>query len=141
NRYHRNHRPEPRYPRGIVGGCTGGGSIVITGITARTLAMPKRDRSGSLSPLVTDFLAELAHANRSRHTCRAYATDLAQFAAFYAGPRNSRSLFRPPMRKPVGHLAARRLSPRLTPPQGVEPDPAGVEVDHGADQEVAGHAI
>ncbi len=48
--------------------------------------MPKRDRSGSLSPLVTDFLAEQAHANRSRHTCRAYATDLAQFAAFYQGP-------------------------------------------------------
>src|SRR3954463_8219476 len=53
--------------------------------SARGLAMPKRDRSGSLSPLVTDFLSELAHANRSRHTCRAYATDLAQFSAFYRG--------------------------------------------------------
>ena len=48
--------------------------------------MPKRDRSGSLSTLMTDFLAELEHANRSRHTCRAYATDLTQFAAFYRGP-------------------------------------------------------
>jgi integrase/recombinase XerD len=48
--------------------------------------MPKRDRSGSLSPLVADFLADLAHANRSRHTYRAYATDLGQFAAFYRGP-------------------------------------------------------
>ena len=28
--------------------------------------MPKRDRSDSLSPSVTDFLAELAYANRSR---------------------------------------------------------------------------
>ena len=48
--------------------------------------MPKPNDSGSLSPLVTDFLTELAHANRSRHTCRAYATDLAQFSAFYRGP-------------------------------------------------------
>ena len=47
--------------------------------------MPKpNDPFASL--LVTDFLAELAHANRSRHTCRAYATDLAQFSAFYRGP-------------------------------------------------------
>ena len=45
-----------------------------------------RKQCRSLSPLVTDFLAELAHANRSRHTCRAYATDLAQFTAFYQGP-------------------------------------------------------
>jgi integrase/recombinase XerD len=48
--------------------------------------MSESRHSGSLSPLVTDFLAELAHANRSRHTCRAYATDLAQFTAFYRGP-------------------------------------------------------
>jgi integrase/recombinase XerD len=47
--------------------------------------MPKPNDSGSLSPLVTDFLTELAHANRSRHTCRAYATDLARFSAFYRG--------------------------------------------------------
>jgi integrase/recombinase XerD len=48
--------------------------------------MPGSHRSGSLFPLVTDFLAELAQANRSRHTCRAYATDLAQFTAYYRGP-------------------------------------------------------
>lgn len=48
--------------------------------------MAKPNNAASLSPLVTDFLAELAHANRSRHTCRAYATDLAQFSAFYRGP-------------------------------------------------------
>jgi integrase/recombinase XerD len=48
--------------------------------------MSEQDRSGSLSPLVTDFLTELAQANRSPHTCRAYATDLAQFSAFYQGP-------------------------------------------------------
>lgn len=39
-----------------------------------------------LSTLAADFVAELAHANRSRHTCRAYATDLAQFATFYRDP-------------------------------------------------------
>jgi integrase/recombinase XerD len=61
HRYHRNHG---------VGG----------------LAMPEQDRSGLLPPAVTDFLAELAQANRSRHTRRAYATDLAQFSAFYRGP-------------------------------------------------------
>ncbi len=47
--------------------------------------MPEQNQTGLLSPLVTDFLAELAHANRSRHTCRAYATDLAQFSDFYRG--------------------------------------------------------
>jgi len=51
--------------------------------------MPKPHDSGLLSPLVTDFLAELAHANRSRYTCRAYATDLAQFSAFYQDPVGS----------------------------------------------------
>ena len=50
------------------------------------MAMPEPNQSGSLSTLAADFLAELAHANRSRHTCRAYATDLAQFTAFYRGP-------------------------------------------------------
>jgi hypothetical protein len=39
-----------------------------------------------LSTLVADFVTELAHANRSRHTCRAYAADLAQFSTFYRGP-------------------------------------------------------
>src|SRR3954471_6810280 len=48
--------------------------------------VPESNDSSPLSPLVGDFLAELAHANRSRHTCRAYATDLAQFSAFYRGP-------------------------------------------------------
>jgi integrase/recombinase XerD len=50
------------------------------------MAAPTQNSSDPLSSLMTDFLAELAHANRSRHTCRAYATDLAQFAAFYRGP-------------------------------------------------------
>jgi integrase/recombinase XerD len=50
------------------------------------MAVPEQNDSGLLSPLVTDFLTELAHANRSRHTGRAYATDLAQFSAFYRGP-------------------------------------------------------
>src|SRR4051794_18760160 len=45
---------------------------------------PKPSRS--VSALAADFVTELAHANRSRHTCRAYAADLAQFAAFYPRP-------------------------------------------------------
>lgn len=48
--------------------------------------MPESNDSDPLSPLVADFLADLAHTNRSRHTRRAYATDLAQFSAFYRGP-------------------------------------------------------
>jgi integrase/recombinase XerD len=53
---------------------------------AGVLTVPEPNDPGSLPSLVADFLAELAHANRSRHTCRAYATDLAQFSAFYRGP-------------------------------------------------------
>src|SRR5512135_553034 len=51
----------------------------------RSMAVPGQNGSDPLSSLMADFLAELVHANRSRHTCRAYATDLAQFAAFYRG--------------------------------------------------------
>ena len=40
----------------------------------------------SLESLVTVFLTDLAHTNHSPHTCRAYATDLAQFWAFHQGP-------------------------------------------------------
>src|SRR5713101_2204155 len=40
----------------------------------------------SLQSLVTTFLADLAHANHSPHTCRAYATDLTQLCAFHQGP-------------------------------------------------------
>lgn len=50
------------------------------------MAVPGPNGSDPLSSLMADFLAELVHAHRSRHTCRAYATDLAQFAAFYRGP-------------------------------------------------------
>jgi len=39
----------------------------------------------SLKSLVTTFLADLAHANHSPHTCRAYATDLIQLCAFHQG--------------------------------------------------------
>jgi site-specific recombinase XerD len=51
-----------------------------------SMAVPGQNGSDPLSPLVTDYLTELAHANRSQHICRAYATDLAQFSAFYRGP-------------------------------------------------------
>src|SRR5947209_2325246 len=40
----------------------------------------------SLQSLVTTFLADLAHANHSPHTRRAYATDLAELCAFHQGP-------------------------------------------------------
>lgn len=40
----------------------------------------------SLEPLVITFLADLAHANHSPQTCRAYASDLAQFCVFHQGP-------------------------------------------------------
>jgi hypothetical protein len=50
------------------------------------MTVPGQNGSDPLSLLVTDFLTELAHANRSRHSCRAYATDLAQFSAVYRGP-------------------------------------------------------
>ena len=39
-----------------------------------------------LDELVTAFLTDLAHANRSLRTRYAYATDLAQLCAFYQGP-------------------------------------------------------
>src|SRR5258707_1454561 len=39
----------------------------------------------SLQSLVATFLADLAHANHSPHTCRAYATDLTQLCAFHQG--------------------------------------------------------
>jgi integrase/recombinase XerD len=45
-----------------------------------------RVRERSLDALVADFLADLAHGNRSAHTRRAYAADLARFASFYTGP-------------------------------------------------------
>src|SRR6266853_2687964 len=40
----------------------------------------------TLQSLVTTFLADLAHANHSLHTRRAYATDLALLCAFHQGP-------------------------------------------------------
>ncbi len=40
----------------------------------------------SLQSLVATFLADLAHANHSPHTRRAYAIDLAKLCVFYQGP-------------------------------------------------------
>src|SRR2546429_62018 len=39
----------------------------------------------SLESLVATFLTDLAHANHSPQTCRAYATDLTQLCAFHQG--------------------------------------------------------
>jgi len=40
----------------------------------------------SLDSLIADFLADLAHSNRSPHTRQAYAADLSRFSSFYTGP-------------------------------------------------------
>ena len=40
----------------------------------------------SLEIQVSTFLADLAHANHSAQTRRAYASDLAQLCAFHQGP-------------------------------------------------------
>jgi hypothetical protein len=50
------------------------------------MAVPGQNSSDPLSPPVTDFLTELAYANRLQRTCRAYATDPTQFSAFCRGP-------------------------------------------------------
>ncbi len=42
----------------------------------------------NLAEAVTSFLTDLVQANRSVHTCRAYTTNLNQFAAWYTGPLN-----------------------------------------------------
>lgn len=39
-----------------------------------------------LQAVVEDFLVDLAQANRPRHTQRAYASDLRQFAHWHPGP-------------------------------------------------------
>lgn len=39
----------------------------------------------SLESWIADFLTDLKNANRSPHTCRAYASDLYRLAAFYNG--------------------------------------------------------
>jgi integrase/recombinase XerD len=46
-------------------------------------------REQPLEKLIAAFLTDLTHANRSHHTCHAYATDLAQLCAFYSGPVNA----------------------------------------------------
>jgi site-specific recombinase XerD len=38
-----------------------------------------------LNSWIENFLTDLKNANRSPHTCRAYATDLRRLAAFYDG--------------------------------------------------------
>jgi hypothetical protein len=40
----------------------------------------------SLALLIADFLADQKNAGRSPHPLRAYASDLAQLAAFHSGP-------------------------------------------------------
>jgi integrase/recombinase XerD len=42
-------------------------------------------REQSLDKLIIAFLTDMAHANRSLHTRRAYATDLAQLCAYHQG--------------------------------------------------------
>jgi len=40
----------------------------------------------ALDVLIADFLADLAHSNRSPQTRQAYAADLSRFSSFYTGP-------------------------------------------------------
>jgi integrase/recombinase XerD len=47
--------------------------------------MDTTEESASLARLIEDFLADLRQANHSPNTVRAYASDLAQFAAFSPG--------------------------------------------------------
>ena len=47
-----------------------------------------------------------------------------------------RSLLEPPARQLVRHLAQQRLVSGIASPQGIEADPAGIEVHLGADQAV-----
>lgn len=44
------------------------------------------ERESTLVTWIEDFLADLENANRSPHTCRAYASDLHCLAAFHTGP-------------------------------------------------------
>ena len=50
------------------------------------LRHPAAGEEGDAATHAADFLADLAHANRSPHTRRAYASDLAAFRAYYDGP-------------------------------------------------------
>jgi integrase/recombinase XerD len=43
------------------------------------------ERADTLEKWIEQFLTDLRSANRSPHTCRAYATDLRRLAAFYDG--------------------------------------------------------
>jgi site-specific recombinase XerD len=45
----------------------------------------KKTPSVSLAQLIEEYLADLALQNRSKHTCQAYGSDLAQFLAFFSG--------------------------------------------------------
>lgn len=44
------------------------------------------ERENTLATWIEDFLADLKNANRSAHTCRAYASDLQRLAHFHTGP-------------------------------------------------------
>lgn len=48
--------------------------------------MSRHKKSDLVPTLIEDFLADMLHANRSLETCRAYRTDLTQFASFHSGP-------------------------------------------------------
>ena len=72
----------------------------------QTAALASLSQERALATLVADFLTDMAHANRSVHTRRAYAADLGSFVRFHGGPASSitpeilRSFF-----ATIGHLA------------------------------------
>jgi len=55
--------------------------INLVVITGKTVTKPQN----SLESWIIDFLTDLKNANRSAHTCRAYASDLYRLASFYDG--------------------------------------------------------
>ncbi len=50
-----------------------------------TIVEHPRARASELEQAVSEFLAELDHANRSRHTIRAYRADLGAFGRYHRG--------------------------------------------------------
>lgn len=65
-------------PSGRQGLGRGADLTVITGIVVA-------EQADTLEKWIAQFLTDLRNANRSPHTCRAYATDLNRLAAFYDG--------------------------------------------------------
>jgi integrase len=58
-------------------------------VAAQTSANVSLSQERALAILIADFLTDMAHANRSVHTRRAYASDLGSLIRFHGGPASS----------------------------------------------------